>query len=48
MAKGQQRSNKEVRKPKKPKTAVEAEGKFVGTIKRAADVGATASPKRKG
>jgi hypothetical protein len=48
MAKGQQRSNKEIRKPKKSKTAVEAESKFAGTIKRAADIGAAPLPKRKG
>ena len=35
MAKGQKRSNREVRKPKQPKSAPEAEGSFANQMKAA-------------
>lgn len=36
MAKGQQRGNKEARKPKQPKAAPKAEGTFANQLKTAA------------
>lgn len=36
MAKGQQRSNKEVRKPKQPKAAPKVESSFANQLKTAA------------
>ncbi len=38
MAKGQKRSNREVRKPKQDKTAPKAEGTFANQIRLAANI----------
>lgn len=46
MAKGQQRSNREVRKPKKEKTAAKPETPFGEQVKRAtAPISSTTRPK---
>lgn len=43
MAKGQKRSNREVRKPKQDKTAPKVEGTFVSQIRLAANIKAPRS-----